>query len=126
MTNTIDITACDNELYIIAYNTTQSYQLAHILSGNGEPVNASFSLLNGTYQTTATLNSVCFPLTGPNSNPMYGMATLPGGTYTLIALGINWGGPASFAVSVNGTPLSGTTSQGEGLVWTPQGVTITI
>ena len=40
------VTACDNELYIIAVNSalTQSFQLLHMMSGGGNSVNVTVNV----------------------------------------------------------------------------------
>jgi len=54
------------------------------------------------------------------------------GDYTLILIGINWGGPANFKVTVKHTAgpdtvlVYGKPSPGVGVVWTPAGVPITV
>jgi hypothetical protein len=74
-TTKISVTACDNELYLIALPTTTPTnfggpQIAHITSGFNNPV--QYSVI-------------------PQS-------ILSAGTYTLVMIGINWGGPQAFTV----------------------------
>jgi len=74
-TTNISVTACDNELYLIALPTTSptnfgGSQIAHITSGFNNPV--QYSVI-------------------PQS-------ILSSGQYTLVMIGINWGGPQAFTV----------------------------
>jgi len=71
-TTQIDVTKCDNELYIIASTPAGSSELLHIKSGYSKPV----------------------------VHTVYPPAILPPGSYTLILIGINWGGPQEFSVKV--------------------------
>ena len=103
-TTSIDITFVDNELYIIAIpaSATASAELFHYVSGYN-----------------ATMNVKIVPQT-----------VLPPGQYTLSFIGINWGGPANFKVSLttNGVaapvaPPAATSAVG--VVWSPS-VAITV
>ena len=100
MANTITVTACDNELVILAYNWDNSYELCRILSGNNQAVNVTLNIQPGTYDGTVVLNGVNQPLnvtlapTIPTSDP-----TKP---YSILMLGVDWGGPAQFTTSVDG------------------------
>jgi hypothetical protein len=68
----IQVSACDNELYILASQSpVGSTELCHIKSGFNDPVNL---------------------LIDPR--------ILPHGSYTLIMVGINWGGPQAFSVTL--------------------------
>ena len=69
-TTQIDVTKCDNELYILASTGANSSELLHIKSGYNKPV----------------------------ATTIYPPAILPPGQYTLILIGINWGGPQNFEV----------------------------
>ncbi|MBV6321201.1 hypothetical protein [Duganella violaceipulchra] len=96
MTASIKISACDNELRVIASTGAFSAEICHISSGN-----------NDTVAYAVNLGSV-----------------LPGGTYSLTMVGINWGGPARFSVEVtnNGavTPYSFEKKDAAiGVVWSP-------
>jgi hypothetical protein len=76
-TTQIQVTACDNELMLIAIPTTPnagsaSIELLHYKSGFNKPVNVTL-----------------FP-----------GAVLPTGSYTLSMIGINWGGPSTYSVIV--------------------------
>ena len=71
-TTQIQITACDNELILIASTPAGSSELFHYKSGYNKPVNATI-----------------FP-----------GAILATGNYSLTMIGVNWGGPTSFTVIV--------------------------
>ena len=76
-TTQIQVTACDNELFLIAIPTnpnagTASIELLHYSSGYNEPVNVTL-----------------FP-----------GAVLPTGSYALSMIGINWGETSSYSVIV--------------------------
>ena len=71
-TTKIHVTATDNELYILAATFSGSSEICHIMSGNNNPVDY-----------TVVPQSV-----------------LPAGAYTLILVGINWGGPQAFKVTL--------------------------
>lgn len=120
MSNTIQVSACDNELIILAYQEGVSYEIGRILSGNGEAVNVSIDLLAGDYVGTSLFNGIITPL--DVSVTTY----IPSGSYSLLFLGINWGGPSSFTVSVGGTAVGGTVGQGLGLTWNPGPIAITV
>ncbi len=105
----IHVTECDNELIGLAVPSggTFSSELFHFKLGGGigrAPIN----------------------YTVPN------IAVLPPGDYTLLLIGINWGGPANFKVTVDyttGAPTVlayGQANPGVGAVWTPAGVAFTI
>ncbi len=103
-TTAININYVDNELYIIAIPSTGNggFELFHYVSGYSDKM----------YVTIV---------------PQH---VLPPGQYTLSFVGINWGGPTSFNVSLttNGTttPVSPQPStQSVGVVWSPS-VSITV
>jgi len=82
----IQVTATDNELYILASTGNGSSEICHIKSGFNNPVNY---------------------LVVPQS-------ILPAGNYTLTIIGINWGGPSGFTVILTpstGTPITVTGGQ---------------
>jgi hypothetical protein len=121
MPNTIIVTACDNELVVLAYQDDASFELCRILSGNNQPVNVTLNITQGIYQGTIVLNGVNQPLN------LAIPQTLSSGTYSILLLGIDWGGPAQFTVNINGTtkalPLQPT---GNGLVFNPGPISITV
>jgi|SRR5580658_8025204 hypothetical protein len=105
----IDVTQCDNELIGLAVPSggTFSVELFHLKLGGG-------------------VKAAPIAYTVPNDG------LLPPGNYTLLLIGINWGGPVNFTVTVNTTtgPAQVLThsqaSSGIGVVWTPAGVPFTI
>jgi hypothetical protein len=96
-TTQIQVTATDNELYILAAPTSGfgSSEICHIKSGFNNPVNY-----------TVVPQSI-----------------LPTGAYILILVGINWGGPQAFTVilttgGVAQPPLTAPASTAVGANWT--------
>lgn len=71
-TTEINVSKADNELYLIATTSAGSSVLAHIKSGHNAPVNYTF----------------------------YPETILAPGNYTLKMVGINWGGPGEFELTV--------------------------
>jgi hypothetical protein len=72
-TTKIHVTAVDNELYIlVSQQPTTSSEICHIKSGYNKPVD--YTII-------------------PQS-------ILPSGNYTLIMVGINWGGPQAFKITL--------------------------
>ena len=78
-TTAINVTFVDNELYVIAIppNGMASIELFHYKSGFNDPMNVKIV-------------------------PQH---VLSPGNYTLTFVGINWGGPANFAIALTGGPL---------------------
>ena len=102
-TTQIEITACDNELYIIASTAAFSSELCHIKSGYGDPV----------------------------SYKVKPQSILPAGPYNLFIVGINWGGPSAFKVTLtqsSGAPivLTAPTNLPVGATWTPPAVSTNV
>ena len=122
MANTVAVTACDNELVILAYNASASFELCQILSGNSQPVNVTVGIQAGAYQNTVVLNGVNQPLTQAITQ------SLPSGTYSILMLGVNWGGPTQFTTTINGTSYTlPFTQQGPlGLTFNPGPISITV
>lgn len=98
-TTKISVTACDNELYLIALPTTpptnfSGAEILHMSSGFNQPV--SYSIVP--------------------------QAILPPGQYTLVMVGINWGGPQAFSVTLTiggvDTPFTAPASTAIGANWT--------
>ncbi|HTE16920.1 MAG TPA: hypothetical protein VK689_00895 [Armatimonadota bacterium] len=118
MPNVINVTACDNELIIMAYKNDApagkndaSYQLCRIQSGNYNSVNVTLNIKAGPYLGPETLYGVYEELKTTLS------VYLPAGEYSLLLLGINWGGPTQFTVAVNNQPNDLPSPQnGDGLV----------
>lgn len=121
MTNSIKVTACDNELIVLAYQGGASFELCRILSGNFNSVNVGITVETGAYLGTQVLNGVNNPL---SQNITVTLAT---GAYQLLLLGIDWGGPQQFTVNVNGTEYALPQSiEGNGLVWNPGPIAFTV
>lgn len=121
MSNTLNITAVDNELVIIAYQWGVSYQICDIKSGNQNSVNVSINIDQGSYTNSVVLDGVNGSLTG-NYN-----VNLPPGAYSIIAIGLNWGAVQGFSFTFNNTTYaSGTTALGVGLVWYSLPIPLTI
>lgn len=121
MSNTITVTACDNELIVLAYQWGASFELCRILSGNNQPVNVTLNVQSGPYQGPIVLDGVNQPLSQTINQ------TLSSGAYSLLLLGVDWGGPAQFTVNVNNTPYSlPLTNQGDGLLFNPGPISITV
>ena len=124
MANTINVTACDNELIILAYQATGSFELCRILSGNLNPINVTININEGSYQGTQVINGINVPIP-----PTSFTTTLPAGSYNLLLLGIDWGTTSIFTVNVNGTNYNypQTTTKGlGGLVWNAGPIAITV
>lgn len=99
MPTKVQVTAADNELYILAFQWNGSSELLHIKSGNGDPVSTSFNL----------------------------ESVLPKGTWVLTLIGINWGGPWNFKVKIGAFPLfSGSGNGPVGDVWRQNTPAVTI
>lgn len=97
---TISITACDNELYLLAVPSTaspaNSYQVAHVQSGNDESVSVTITISAGTYTEQPMLYGVNGPLDTTQN------VSIPAGTYSVVAIGIDWGVVQAYSFSVNG------------------------
>lgn len=114
MDKIIKVTACDNELILIAYQWGSSYNLCRILSGNYNTVNVVMNLSAGAYLGAQVLDGINNPL-NQNIN-----LHLPAGDYQLLLVGIDWGGPAQFSVNVDNVDYNyPQTDDGDGLVWNP-------
>lgn len=100
MATTINITACDNELLLIAYQGNASYIICDIKSGYGNAVDIQIPISAGSYQGPVQLDGIAGALTGTYP------ASLPAGGYTLTYAGLNWGGPTQFRFTLDGTPYS--------------------
>ncbi|MDP9048053.1 MAG: hypothetical protein M3N14_07940 [Bacteroidota bacterium] len=99
--NTINITACDNEIIILAYQdiagSEVSFELCRVSSGFNYSVAVNLTLAAGPYKDSLVLNGVSGPLS--KTATLY----LPAGPYKLLLMGINWGGGQQFVIDVNGT-----------------------
>ena len=122
MSTSINVTACDNELYLIAFDSKSSYRVGQIQSGNHHTVDVTINLTEGTYVAPAVLNGV-------NSNLSTTITTsIPTGQYSLCLVGLNWGTDVAFAATVNGKAFTGPVSPANtlGVVWTPALVTVKV
>jgi len=105
----IEVTQCDNELIGLAVPSggSASVELFRFKLGGG-------------------VGAAPITYTVPSDN------ILPPGNYTLLIIGINWGGPANFLVTVHHDIGPATVLQysqpnpGVGAVFTPAGVPITV
>jgi hypothetical protein len=100
-TTRIHVTACDNELYILASTPAGSSEICHLKSGYNNKV--EYAVI-------------------PQS-------VLQHGDYTLTMIGINWGGPQAFKVTLTtggvDTVHSAPAGTGIGDVW-HESVSITV
>lgn len=86
--------AVDNELIILAFTNSDSQELCHVKGGNSQAISYSG----------------------------FTSGMLPSGNYSLALIGINWGGPASFGVTLtidgSDTPYAYSNPKaGLGVVW---------
>ena len=109
MSNSIKITKCDNELYILAVATgtnadpnNLSNQLCHIQSGGNQVVDVTINIEEGNYVQPATLNGVFHPLY------INSQVKLPKGDYNILAVGIDWGGGRDIEGKINNGESFGT------------------
>jgi hypothetical protein len=108
--NIITVTACDNELDIIAYRWNESIVLARVLSGNSMPVNVTFHVVvAGNAAPPAqpvVLNGTNNPLNPHAPITIHLPASDAGDPYSLQMVGINWGASYRFTGAVNDVPYS--------------------
>lgn len=121
--NTVTVTACDNELIIIAFQSNASYELARIESGFSNPVSVTLNIAAGEYKEPVRLSGLAGALDVTTT------VVLPSGDYQLMLSGINWaGGATQFSTIVNGValdlPFNDTAPMG--MVWTPALQPITV
>ncbi|MBU2886057.1 hypothetical protein KO507_09820 [Gilvimarinus agarilyticus] len=125
MSNSINVTKCDNELILIAYQWGASFELARILSGNYNSLDVTLDIEAGAYQGGVIVNGVNHPIP-PSTHYLY----LQPGEYTLVAIGIDWGGPQEFSFTFNGEtyalPQNKNPTPDSGVVWTPSPISFTI
>lgn len=121
MSNTIKISACDNELYLIAYKTdgSNSYQLAHLKSGNNNEVDVTIEVECGDYQDISTFNGINDAIKKTYS------VKLPVGTYKIVAASLNWGGPWAYGYHFNGKDYVKKPQAGDGEVAVGPELTVT-
>lgn len=98
MATPVKVTACDNELYILASQWNGSSELLHLKSGNNDPVSTTFNL----------------------------ESVLPKGTWQITMVGINWGGPWAFKISVGSNNYGNSGGGAVGVVWQQTTPAITI
>lgn len=119
--NKIDITACDNELIVLAFQGNASYELARISSGYENTVNVTINIAAGNNNGPAVYNGVTSAINETIT------LCLPSFDYSVAFVGINWSGPTQFAASVNGTSNSLPAGDRDpGIVWTPNLIPITV
>ena len=99
MSNTLKITQCDNELMVLAVNASFSFLICDIQSGNNNSVNVGIDIQSGSYTKAFSANGVNNLINDPSE-----VVTIPSGTYSLIYVGLNWGGPYNFDIEFNGKP----------------------
>lgn len=98
MSNSIKITACDNQLIVLALQWGESYEICNIKSGNNNAVEVPINIIAGNYSGPVKLNGVNKALEPADvKEPV----SLPPGEYVLVYAGINWGGPYQFTLDVN-------------------------
>jgi hypothetical protein len=125
MSNLINVTACDNELIIVAYPISAlcSYELCRIVSGYNNKVNVAITLNNDSncpFLGTTLVNGLWG---GVDQSINIG---LPVGQYSLLLIGINWGDQTQFDVTVNGNSYTYNPSTAVGVVWTPTPIAFTV
>jgi hypothetical protein len=98
MASTISVSACDNELILVAFTFNASFELCRIQSGNNNPVDVRLDVTAGPYINSIVMNGLSGPLVVNDTQ------TIPSGSYQLLVFGINWGGPAQFTIYVDGNP----------------------
>lgn len=119
--NQVTVTACDNELIVLAYQGNASYELARISSGYSNAVDVTLNITSGLNKGAVVLNGVTSAL---NSTVT---VCVPADSYTVLLIGINWGGPTQFSVGINGNNSSfGPENSPPGVVWTPTGTAIAV
>jgi len=119
--NIIKVIATDNELKFLVYQWGASFEVATIMSGNNNLVDVTIPIIVGPYQGRIKLNGVDSGLTG--NFPIH----LAAGEYSMLALGIDWGGPQDFKFDFNGVSYdSGPSVKGDGLVWYTKPILFTV
>ena len=106
--NTITITACDNEVFLIAHRGIESYTLAHIKSGYRQKVNVVVTVEPGQYTAVETFNGVNQPIDEAYT------VKIPARKYNLSLVCVNWGGPLDYAYNVNGKQFDNAKQLGVG------------
>lgn len=129
MENIIRVTAADNQLILIAYQSGDAsgneiaYDICNIQSGYNASVNAEIHLVPGDYRQV-------YPIYNGSGDPIESVTTvtLPSGDYKLVGIGISWGLAKAFAYSLNtnalGTPYTDGDFNGIQATFDPLGFTI--
>jgi len=121
MANKISVTACDNELIVLAFTPTASFELCRILSGNRNAVSVTIPITAGPYVGAVDLNGVNQPLN------LAVPQTLAPGTYSIQLVGVNWGDVTHFSGSVNGTSFDlPEKPAAPGVTFSPAPISITV
>ena len=81
--NSIKIDAFDNELYIIAYNLKNRFQLCHLKNGDFLKKSMTINICEGGYWQPETID-LSYSIAAENE-----LVTLPRGDYNIIAIAIN-------------------------------------
>jgi hypothetical protein len=99
MSNSINITKCDNQLILIAVNNTNTndtVEICNIKSGNSNTVDVTINIEEGSsVPASIQLNGLDKDLSGTYS------IQVPAGDYSLVYVGVNWGGPYNFEFTMN-------------------------
>lgn len=112
MSNFINVTACDNELIILAYQWGGSKELCKIRSSNNNIVDVAIQIVPGPFEGSKLLDGV----NGTLSTKI--ITQLDPGDYQLVFLGLDWGGPQAFKLMVNEQFFASEPKEyGDGLVW---------
>ena len=96
MKNVINITECDNKLFIYAVSSDEQTTYRLGIVGSGPAVNVNIALESGVYETPKAITN---PTGTVNTT-----VKLPKDTYTLYYSGLNLGGPYNYSFTLNGTP----------------------
>ena len=120
----IHVTACDNEIFLIATQADKSFLLANIKSGNNLSVDYTLQIKPGDFGGVKNVGSPDYPIEDTDTT------TLPSGTYSLVVLGVDWGGSLEhFEVALNGgaKPFQSTygplhTPAGKGSGWASKNI----
>lgn len=91
MTNTLNIKKADNQLILIAYQWSKSYEICNVKYAGD--MDLKIDIKEGEYTGPVKVKG-----TVP-SNPQ--TVNLPKGDYTLVYVGLNWGGPYNFEFEFN-------------------------
>lgn len=117
----IHVTKTDNELFLIAFNEYSSYRIGQVQSGSGFKVDVTLTLSAGEYVAPSVLSGTTKNLTASTN------VSIPAGSYSLSLVGVNWGGPAAFAATVDGVAMTAPPPPATpGTVWCPPRTTITV